>query len=668
MRERLSAHAASNRAYLALVITGGVLAVVTSVHQLALSGDALPWLTLAAFTILSGFATLRLPNVPVAFSISDAFTFTAAVFFGPTAGAVAVALDSLVISLRLARRKFSLRQLLFNATAPALAMWTAAHAFVALAGRPVGPLGGPWMSLDLFFVALFVFTGLYFLFNTGAIAIAIAFDQRTAPFAIWRRHFLPLWLTYFGGAIVAALLFVLGKSGVADPIVLVLIVPIPLILYAAFKNAVGRLGDQFEHLGQVNRMYLSTIEALTTAINAKDGVTHDHIRRVQSYAVGLARVLGINDEATIKALEAAALLHDTGKLAVPEHILNKPGKLTPAEFEKMKLHVDVGADILSTIDFPYPVVPIVRCHHENWDGSGYPRGIAGEDIPIGARILSVVDCFDALTSDRPYRRALSDESAFEILKARRGTMYDPVIVDTFMRVHKDLVLPQQAPAHHEDALARITQAATPLKVPTIGQPQELPAANSDNMLSIFSLARLATERASAGDVATLAATLVRNLVPGCDVRVLRPYRGRAGDDARRRVADRGPARDADSRERAPERVGGGPPAHDRQLGRRARPVRPGPAAAVAHVPQHAAPRRRHARRRADALRGVPRRVHRRTGTRDADARSTPGPPRPPHVCGSLGRSTRDADAASRHRGRTPSHRRQAIGVTLWPTR
>ena len=169
----------------------------------------------------------------------------------------------------------------------------------------------------------------------------------------------------------------LVSARVADPVVLVIVGPIPLIVYATFKNAVGRLGDQFEHLGQVNRMYLATIEALATAINAKDGVTHGHIRRVQAYAVGLARVLGVNDDATIKAIEAAALLHDTGKLAVPEHILNKPGTLTPAEFEKMKQHVDVGADILSTIDFPYPVVPIVRCHHENWDGAGTRGALPG---------------------------------------------------------------------------------------------------------------------------------------------------------------------------------------------------------------------------------------------------------------------------------------------------
>ena len=199
----------------------------------------------------------------------------------------------------------------------------------------------------------------------------------------------------------------------------------------------------------VDRLYLSTVETLAMAIDAKDDVTHSHVRRVQAYAVGLARALGMTDEPTLKAIEAAALLHDTGKLAVPEHILNKPGKLTASEFEQMKLHVDVGADILSLVDFPYPVVPIVRCHHENWDGTGYPRGVAGEDIPIGARILSVVDCFDALTSDRPYRRRMTDEAALDILRERSGRMYDPRVVDTFIKVYRDIPddRPHDAPEH-----------------------------------------------------------------------------------------------------------------------------------------------------------------------------------------------------------------------------
>ncbi len=146
-----------------------------------------------------------------------------------------------------------------------------------------------------------------------------------------------------------------------------------------------------------------------------------------------------------------------GKLAVPEHILNKPGKLTSAEFDQMKLHAGIGADILSAIDFPYPVVPIVRHHHENWNGTGYPDGLCGQDIPIGARILSVADCFDALTSDRPYRRKLSDEEALNILRERRATMYDPLIVDTFLNL-VDQIRPADLPSPHEVALAEISRS------------------------------------------------------------------------------------------------------------------------------------------------------------------------------------------------------------------
>jgi hypothetical protein len=137
-----------------------------------------------------------------------------------------------------------------------------------------------------------------------------------------------------------------------------------------------------------------------------------------------------------------------GKLAVPEYILNKPGRLTESEFEKMKLHASVGADILSAIDFPYPVVPIVRHHHESWDGSGYPDGLRGTEIPIGARILSVVDCFDALTSDRPYRRRLSNEEALQILNERKGNMYDPWVVQTFEQVYERLDASEPVSSSH----------------------------------------------------------------------------------------------------------------------------------------------------------------------------------------------------------------------------
>ena len=197
------------------------------------------------------------------------------------------------------------------------------------------------------------------------------------------------------------------------------------------------------HLAELNDLYLSTVETLATAIDAKDQVTSGHIRRVQQSALRLARDLGMNDPREIKALECSSLLHDLGKLVVPEHILNKPGPLSQAEFEHMKHHANIGADILSKVHFPYPVEPVVRHHHENWDGSGYPDGLSGEAIPLGARIVAVVDCFDALRSDRPYRRQLSVEEALDLVGSRRGSMYDPRVVDRFLEIYEELAVTEE---------------------------------------------------------------------------------------------------------------------------------------------------------------------------------------------------------------------------------
>jgi len=204
-----------------------------------------------------------------------------------------------------------------------------------------------------------------------------------------------------------------------------------------------------------------------------------------------------------------------GKLAVPEYILNKPGPLTPAEFEKMKLHASVGADILSAIAFPYPVVPIVRHHHESWDGTGYPDGLAGPIIPIGARILAVVDCFDALTSDRPYRPRLSDKEAIKILLDRRGAMYDPLIVDTFIRVHASLSASIDSQATQASSLRAIAEASaqpTGLQGSRATRFEEI-AASSEEMLTLFELARSLSTSMGTQDATDLIAKHLRRLVP-----------------------------------------------------------------------------------------------------------------------------------------------------------
>src|ERR1700739_937980 len=197
-------------------------------------------------------------------------------------------------------------------------------------------------------------------------------------------------------------------------------------MYRSYRLYLGKLETEKRHAEQVSMIHLRTIEALALAIEAKDETTGEHLQRVRVYAMELAKELRLSEDET-EALRAASVLHDIGKLAVPEHIISKPGKLTPEEFEKMKIHPIVGAEILEQVHFPYPVVPIVRAHHEKWRGSGYPFGLAGDAIPVGARILAAVDCLDALTSDRQYRKALPLNEAMAKVVSEAGTRFDPQI-------------------------------------------------------------------------------------------------------------------------------------------------------------------------------------------------------------------------------------------------
>src|SRR5258707_9420687 len=204
-------------------------------------------------------------------------------------------------------------------------------------------------------------------------------------------------------------------------------------MYRTYKVYMGRIEDEQRHVQQTSDLHLATIEALARAIDAKDQTAQMHIRRVQVYATGLAKAAGLPD-AEIQGVKTAALLHDIGKLAVPEHILAKPGPLTPEEFQKVRIHPQVGAGIISAVRFPYPVAPLILSHHERWDGRGYPQGLVGESIPLGARILTIVDYYDAVSTERPYHRALSYESALSLLRHEAGRALDPRLVSTFINL------------------------------------------------------------------------------------------------------------------------------------------------------------------------------------------------------------------------------------------
>jgi len=215
------------------------------------------------------------------------------------------------------------------------------------------------------------------------------------------------------------------------------VLPLVYLIYRSYCSYTGKFEAEKRHREQIAQLHLRTIEVLALAIEAKDQTTHDHLQRVRVFATEIARGLKLSSD-EIEAVQAASLLHDIGKLAVPEHILSKPGRLTPQEFEKMKIHPVVGAELLARVDFPYPIVPIVRAHHERWDGSGYPDGLRGEEIPIGARILSAVDFLDALSSERQYRRALPMEEVIALMVAESGKSFDPQIVNILRKDYLEL--------------------------------------------------------------------------------------------------------------------------------------------------------------------------------------------------------------------------------------
>lgn len=275
----------------------------------------------------------------------------------------------------------------------------------------------------------------YFAFNTISVSGIIAMTERRNPVHVWKECYLWAFPYYLLGALIAC-----GVSAINRLVgwqFALLVFPIVYWIYRSYRTYLNRLEAQKKHAEEIAALHLRTIEALSLAIEAKDHTTHDHLRRVQVYAVEIAKELGLNPD-QLNAIRAAAMLHDIGKLAVPEHILSKPGKLTPEEFEKMKIHPIVGAEILNRVQFPYPVVPIVRSHHEKWNGTGYPEGLKCEAIPIGARILSAVDCFDALASERPYREAMTPQEAMNALIAEKGRSFDPGVIEVMERRYLQL--------------------------------------------------------------------------------------------------------------------------------------------------------------------------------------------------------------------------------------
>lgn len=283
-------------------------------------------------------------------------------------------------------------------------------------------------------LALGVLPAVYFAINACSIAGVVALTE-SKPFIRLVRPQLWLLPYYLCGTSIAWLIGTISREMQWQlPIVCL---PVVWVIHRSYTKHLAQMEQEKKHAEEMNNLHLRTIETLAMAIDARDHETHGHLQRVRTYAVAIGREMGLS-RTELNALDAASVLHDIGKLAVPEHIILKPGKLTPAEFEKMKVHTVVGGEIVNRVKFPYPVAPIVRAHHEKWNGAGYPDGLQGEQIPLGARILSAVDCLDALASDRSYRRALPLDNAMARIASESGSSFDPKVIGVLQRQYREL--------------------------------------------------------------------------------------------------------------------------------------------------------------------------------------------------------------------------------------
>ena len=417
----------------------GSMAMVNYLHHWQ-SYDPLKFGCYLLIAMLAATMKVKLPGIDSTMSVHFLFILLGVLELSPPETMVIGCAAAVLQSFWKTQQRPDPIKVVFNVLGmTANAIWVTEFVY----NRIAGPLHGR-MPLILFAIA-----SAYFLMNTLPLSLVIGLSQKSRMREIWSATYFWTFPYYlFGAALAGMISFCDHYVGWVNAL---LIVPVMYWIFRTYYLYLGRLEGEKKraemeaehveaekrHVEEVCALHLRTIEGLALAIEAKDHSTHRHLNRVRTYAVGIGQEMGLSEE-DLDALRAAALLHDIGKLAVPDHIISKPGRLTPEEFEKMKIHPIVGAEIIEKVAFPYPVAPIVRAHHEKWDGQGYPDGLKGTEIPIGARILSAVDCLDALASDRQYRKAVCIDEAIEVIVQDSGKAFDPAVVRVLQRKYAEL--------------------------------------------------------------------------------------------------------------------------------------------------------------------------------------------------------------------------------------
>jgi len=432
----------------------GALGAGLLTHALWTADRAGAGARLLEFGLLLAGATLgaplkvRLPGVFGTLSINFIFVLLAIMDLGAAAAVMIAGVATAVQCVVGTRKRPHAGQVGFSVAAVVIAAWLGAAVYENAWLRS-------WDGSTP--VMLFWTVAVYFLANTLLVAGAVALTGGQPWLRTWHQNFFWTGPQFVAGALLAWMLQVTNTRFGWQ--YLVLVVPALYLVYHSYSIYMGQLRREMKQVDEAMRLQKRTIEALALAIEASDDTTLSHLRRMQTFSAGIARELGLGAEET-QAIEAAALLHDVGKLAVPDYIMNKPGRLTKEEYERLKVHPEVGAEILEAVEFPYAVAPIVRAHHERWDGSGYPHGLRGEAIPLGARILAVVDTLDALSSDRRYRKAIPVADALRVVIAEKGKTFDPVVVEALERTFDRLESEAAAALARDGRLAAAGAART----------------------------------------------------------------------------------------------------------------------------------------------------------------------------------------------------------------
>ena len=379
------------------------------------------WIVLYVLTLLTIPFFLFYRSVNTITSIGDAFIMAIAMIYGVAPCLATTFTNTLLISIIAPRPKVYAYRVVFNTSSTIIAAWIYSSVF-KLVNQNSHEITDTVLS-----AAILITT--YFFTNSALTSLAIAWSLKESVVKFWAKTCVPVALEFSFSAMIATSIVVLYSRWEFAPFAAA---PIIVFIYGYLRLHGAKIKEAENHLKDQEQLYMRTVESLALAVDAKDQTTYGHIRRVRTYATGLAKLCGINNEDELKAIETGSLLHDIGKIAIDDYILNKPGRLSKQEFEKIKIHAAAGDEILQQVQFPFPVAKYVRSHHERWDGQGYPDGLKGEEIPLGARILAVADAFDAIRFSRPYKLPIAADEAIEILSSQAGIVYDPKLVRLFI--------------------------------------------------------------------------------------------------------------------------------------------------------------------------------------------------------------------------------------------